>query len=233
MAITNIDPLPKAMSRQRPEEFNAESDTYFAALEQKFAPQMIAAIAGINTTQTEIESAKTTTTEASATATSAAQSAAATANALPWVSGQTYSLGTAAISRVNWQTYRKRTTTTGGTTDPANDNTNWRIVASGSNTFVPVTVVGSSIDLRLGSFFTKTISTNTTLSIDNCPPDGVTFTLELTVTAGSVSFSQAANIKTPFDQPVVLTANKVHELMFITTNGGSRWKLAVAGNFTI
>lgn len=233
MAITNIEPLPTAMSRQRPDEFSAESDAYFAALEQKFAPQMIVAINGINATEVTIEAAKTSANNAASTATAASTAATQAAGADLWNSGQTYAIGAVAISRVNFQAYRKRTTTTGGTTDPANDTTNWRIIASGSNTFVPVAVAGSSIDLRLGSFFTKTISANTTLSIDFPPPDGSSFTLELTVTAGSVTFAQASAIKTPFDVPLTLSTNKVHELMFLTTNGGTRWKLVAANNFTI
>lgn len=233
MAVPNITPLPPAMSRQRPATFNIEGDAYFAALEQKFAPEMIAAITGINTAQTEIEASKTVAATSASTAEAAAASAAATAGSTLWTSGQTYALGAVSISRVNFQTYRKRTTSTGGTTDPANDNTNWRIIANGSNTFVPVAITGTSIDLRLGSYFTRTIGGNTTLSIDNCPPDGVSFTLKLTVTSGSVTFAQASAIKTPNNTPIVLTAGKIHLLMFVTDNGGSRWNLVPANNFDI
>lgn len=70
---------------------------------------------------------------ASASAVDAAASAAAaavTANAAPWVSGTTYAIYTDVKSTVNFQTYRKITSTAGGTVDPANNTTDWvRITA--------------------------------------------------------------------------------------------------------
>ncbi len=227
MAIPLITKLPPAPQRTDPANFPAKGDAMMSALDP-MVTQINAAIDGLNTVEAEIVKAQ----EAATSATAAAGVAQSVAGATLWVSGRTYAPGTAAISLVNFQTYRKRTASSSTTTDPANDSVNWRIIASGSNTFVPVVVADGSIDLRLGSFFTKTINGNTTLSIDNCPPDGVTFTLELTVVSGAVTFAQASAIKTSYDRPVTLAAGKTHELMFITTNGGSRWKLAVGESFT-
>ena len=67
-------------------------------------------------------SATAAATSATDSAASAAASA-ATAGAALWVSGQTYNAGDAAISLVNFLTYRAETTTS-GTTDPSAD-ANW------------------------------------------------------------------------------------------------------------
>ena len=51
---------------------------------------------------------------------------------LPWVSGQTYTLGMVVWSLINFQTYRHITATSSLTVDPAADGVNW--VALGANT---------------------------------------------------------------------------------------------------
>jgi len=47
-----------------------------------------------------------------------------------WVSGQTYTLGAAVFSPINFQTYRHSTTTSSLTIDPSLDSLNWTIVGS-------------------------------------------------------------------------------------------------------
>lgn len=231
MAIEQLTLFGPAPNRNDPDTFRQRGDNTMASI-VAFVPEMNDVIVGINVAQTEVVTAKTMAVDAASAAAASATAAGVSAAASLFNSGQTYAIGAVSISRINFQAYRKRTTATGSVIDPFNDTTNWRIVASGSNTFVPVAVAASSIDLRLGSYFTKTISANTTLSIDNCPPDGVSFTLELTVTSGSVTFAQASAIKTSYDRPIVLAAGKTHELMFVTSNGGARWKLAVGESFT-
>lgn len=227
MAIPLITKLPPAPQRTDPGNFPQKGDALMSALDP-MVTQINAAIDGLNKVDAEITKAQ----DASTSAIAAAGVAQSVAGASLWVSGSSYPLGAVAISLVNFQAYRKRTATSSGTTDPSSDSVNWRIIASGSNTFVPVAVTGTSIDLRLGSFFTKTVNGNITLSIDNCPPDGTTFTLELTVVSGSVTFAQSSAIKTSYDRPVTLATGKTHELMFITSNGGARFKLAVGESFT-
>lgn len=64
----------------------------------------------------------------------AAVTTAATINgATMWASGTTYQQFSAAVSKINYKTYRKTTTAaanTGGLTDPANDPTNWIVVGA-------------------------------------------------------------------------------------------------------
>lgn len=231
MAVSKVDTLPPAPQRTDPENFPAKGDALMSAL-GPMVTQFNTSIDGINTAQTSIDLSKTLASQAAATAVAQASLAESASKVVPWVSGTTYAVNAVVVSQISFQSYRKRTASTGGTVDPANDTTNWRIIANGSNIFVPVVVTGNTIDLSLGSFFTKTITANTTLDIVNCPPAGATFTLELTMVAGSVSFVQASAIKTSYDKPITLDAGKTHELMFLTSNGGARFKLSVGESYT-
>lgn len=71
---------------------------------------------------------------AAAAASESAAAASATAagliaGALAWVNGGTYALYAAAISTLNFQTYRKITASSVTVTDPMNDATNWTPLA--------------------------------------------------------------------------------------------------------
>lgn len=165
---------------------------------------------------------------AAQTATAAAADAVNLVGVGPWVSGTTYAKNVAVVSQVNFQTYRRRVAGA-GTVDPANDSTNWALL-TGSGSFIPQPVAASSVNLATGNYFTRTQAANQTYTFDNCPQDGYSFTLELTVTAGVASFP--ASVKTPSDNPYTLTAGKTHILMFVTSNRGARWRLAAATNYT-
>lgn len=163
-------------------------------------------------------------------ATTAATDAASVAGVEAWVSGKSYPKNAAAISQVNFQTYRRRAAGT-TTVDPANDSTNW-VMLTGDGAFIPQQLgLATSVNLALGNFFTKTLTGNQTVSFDNCPSDGFSFTFELTVTSGILTLP--TSVRTPDDVPYTLTAGKVHELMFVTSNRGARWRLAAATNYAI
>ena len=164
------------------------------------------------------------------TATSAAAVAMATVNIAPWISGTTYGQNVCAISQINFQAYR-RAVAGAGTTDPANDATNWRIL-SGNNangTFAPSAVSALEIDLAAGNYFTKSISANSTFTFKNVPTGGCSFTLELTTTA-AVTAAFPASVKTPGNATPPFLASKTHLLMFVSSNGGTRWRLVIAPN---
>lgn len=109
MAST-LSPLPPAPSRgSSPSTFIATADAFLAAL-----PIMVSQI---NQAVVEVENN-------AYTAEQAAANAVATANASPWNSGQPYAAFDAAISRINYQTYRAKNAVS-STADPANDPTNW------------------------------------------------------------------------------------------------------------
>lgn len=83
--------------------------------------------------------------------------------------------------------------------------------------------VGTVINCSLGNYFTATVNSNTTFSFSNVPASGVFgVTIEITHVSGSISWP--SSVKFPEDQAPLLTAGKTHLFMFVTDNGGSRWR---------
>lgn len=136
MTISNISAMPTAPTRTDPTNFSANADAWLAAFTNTTVPQLNTAINGINTAQAGADTDAATSTSAASNAQAAAATAQSTAKATAWVSGNTYQLNDCAISQVNFQTYRKSTTSSsssGGATDPANDGTNWvRVTNTGT-----------------------------------------------------------------------------------------------------
>lgn len=92
--------------------------------------------------------------------------------------------------------------------------------------------VGSTaIDLSAGNYFTKTISGNTTFTFTNPPSSGTvgSFTLELTHSSGTVSWP--SSVKFPADTAPTLTAGKTHLFIFVTDDGGSRYRGAALADY--
>lgn len=84
-------------------------------------------------------------------------------------------------------------------------------------------VAALDIDCALGNYFTKTINGASTFTFSNVPGTGsFGFTLELTVTSGAATWPAA--VKWPFNVAPTLSAGKTHLVMFITDDGGSRWR---------
>ena len=95
-------------------------------------------------------------------------------------------------------------------------------------------MAAASVDCRVGNYFTKTISGATTFTFDNPPASGVSygFTLELTHTGGSSSIGWPGTVKWPADTPPTLTDGKTSLLMFVTDDGGSRWRGCSLADYT-
>ncbi len=95
-------------------------------------------------------------------------------------------------------------------------------------------MAAASVDCRLGNYFTKTISGATTFTFDNPPASGVSygFTMELTHTGGSASIGWPASVKWPADTPPTLTDGKTSLLMFVTDDGGTRWRGCSLADYT-
>ena len=205
----------------------------FSARVDAFVTWLIAAVVQLPALAMNVYTNALEAFQSAGTATAAAATAMATANASLWVSGTTYAVNTVAISQVNFQNYR-RAVAGAGTTDPANDPTNWRLLSGndGNGAFTPVALAGSVIDLANGSnYFTKSIAASTTLSIVNCPPGGFSFTLDVDLTAGAIVLPSNAR-PTNATPPAMLT-NRSHLLMFVTKNGGALWRVTMAGNFAL
>ena len=88
-----------------------------------------------------------------------------------------------------------------------------------------VTAMGAnSVNCSLGNFFTKTITGATTFTFDSVPT-GVeySFTLEVTLN-GSNAITWPASVKWNADTAPAITDGKTQLFMFLTTNGGTRWR---------
>lgn len=227
-ALTDIPPFP-ALSDRAAGTYNSKAFNFATHMADNFNGEMTAVAENVRNNALETESKAAAATSAAQLATAAATDAIALVGVNVWVSGTTYAKNVAVISQVNFQTYRRRVAGA-GTTDPANDPTNWAIL-TGDGAFIPQPVPASSINLALGNYHTRTMAANQTFTFDNCPSPGFSFTLELTVTAGIATLP--TSVRTPNDAPYTLTAGKVHELMFVTSNNGARWRLVPVTNFAI
>jgi hypothetical protein len=87
------------------------------------------------------------------------------------------------------------------------------------------------IDLATGNYFTKTISANSTFTFSNPPASGTacSFTLELTHTSGTVTWPDS--VKFPADTAPTLTAGKTHLFVFVTDDGGTRYRGAALADY--
>lgn len=87
------------------------------------------------------------------------------------------------------------------------------------------------IDLSTGNYFTKTISGNSTFTFSNPPSSGTvgSFTLELTHSSGSVTWP--SSVKFPADTAPTLTAGKTHLFVFVTDDGGTRYRGAALADY--
>jgi len=86
------------------------------------------------------------------------------------------------------------------------------------------TVAALDVDLSAGNYFTKTIDGDSTFTFSNPPASGTTgsFTLELTHTSGAVTWP--ATVKFPSDTAPTLTTGKTHLFVFVTDDGGTRYR---------
>jgi len=87
-----------------------------------------------------------------------------------------------------------------------------------------ITAMGAlEVDCSTGNYFTKTISGNSTFTFANVPTNcAYAFTLELTHSSGTVTWP--ASVKFPADTAPTLTTGKTHLFMFITDDGGTRFR---------
>ena len=93
------------------------------------------------------------------------------------------------------------------------------------------TVAALDINLSLGNYFIKTINGNSTFTFSNPPASGTagSFTLELTHTSGTVTWP--ASVKFPLDTAPTLTAGKTHLFVFVTDDGGTRYRGAALADY--
>ena len=107
---------------------------------------------------------------------------------------------------------KKFETTTGG------------VKVSGNYTENIVAVSGTAIDCSQGSYFTKTITGATTFTFTNVPTGvAYAFTFEVTLN-GSNAITWPSSVKWPADTAPTITDGKTQVFVFLTDDGGTRWR---------
>ena len=98
------------------------------------------------------------------------------------------------------------------------------ITIDGAYEQVAEAVGALDIDCSTGNYFTKTINANSTFTFSNPAASGTvtSFTLELTHTSGTVTWP--ASVKWNADTAPTLTAGKTHLFMFVSDDGGTRYR---------
>lgn len=94
-----------------------------------------------------------------------------------------------------------------------------------------VAVAALDIDCSAGNFFTKTINGNSTFTVSNVPASrSYAFTLELTHTSGTVTWF--SGVEWPGGTAPTLTNGKTSLFVFVTDDGGTRWRGASLVDYT-
>jgi hypothetical protein len=94
-----------------------------------------------------------------------------------------------------------------------------------------VSVGALDIDCSTGNYFTKTISANSTFTFSNPPASrAYAFTLELTHTSGTVTWP--ASVTWPGNIAPTLTSARTSLFVFVTDDGGTRWRGVANVNYT-
>ena len=88
-----------------------------------------------------------------------------------------------------------------------------------------ITAMGANdVDCSAGNYFTKTITGATTFTFTNVPTGvAYTFTMEVTLN-GSNAITWPASVKWPADTAPSITDGKTQLFVFITDDGGTRWR---------
>jgi len=97
------------------------------------------------------------------------------------------------------------------------------------------TAIGQlAIDCSAGNYFTKTINSGSQAFTFTSVPDSVVYsmTVEVTHTSGSATITWPAEVKWPGDAAPSLTDGKTTLFMFVTDDGGARWRGSTLTNYT-
>jgi hypothetical protein len=97
-----------------------------------------------------------------------------------------------------------------------------------------ITVPALDIDCGSGNYFIKTIATNSTFTFSNPPGSGIaySFTLEVALTSGTITWPASVRWVNDLSPDGIITTGKTHLFMFVTDDGGTRWRGAYLDNYT-
>ena len=95
---------------------------------------------------------------------------------------------------------------------------------TGSQTSNISAMGANAVDCSAGNYFTKTITGATTFTFTNVPTSvAYTFTMEVTLN-GSNAITWPGSVKWPADTAPTITDGKTQLFVFITDDGGTRWR---------
>jgi len=90
----------------------------------------------------------------------------------------------------------------------------------------------NAVDCSAGNYFTKTITGATTFTFTNVPTSVVyTFTMEITLN-GNNAITWPASVKWPGDTAPTITDGKTQLFIFVTDDGGTRWRASSLVDYT-
>ncbi len=94
------------------------------------------------------------------------------------------------------------------------------------------TVSGTAIDCAEGNYYTKTVTGATAFTFTNVPTSVAYFlTIEVTCN-GSNAVTWPASVKWPADTAPTITDGKTTLFMFVTDDGGTRWRGSSLADYT-
>ena len=94
------------------------------------------------------------------------------------------------------------------------------------------TVSGTAIDCAAGNYYTKTVTGATAFTFTNVPTSVAYFlTIEVTCN-GSNAVTWPASVKWPADTAPTITDGKTTLFMFVTDDGGTRWRGSSLADYT-
>ena len=103
---------------------------------------------------------------------------------------------------------------------------------TGSQTSNISAMGANSVDCSAGNYFTKTITGATTFTFDNVPTGvAYTFTMEVTLN-GSNAITWPGSVKWPADTAPTITDGKTQLFVFLTDDGGTRWRGSSVVDYT-
>lgn len=132
-APTLADAIPTPPVSTSPSTFEALADAFFAVW-PTVRSQFNALATNVYNNAVDCYNNAVAAAASAAAAAASAAAAAATAGAVAWVNGNTYTLNSAVISQLDFQTYRKITASSITTIDPKNDAVNWVILGTAPST---------------------------------------------------------------------------------------------------
>ncbi len=114
--------------------------------------------------------------------------------------------------------------TAGVSTFAAQIEANGGTKITGSQTSNISAMGANAVDCSAGNYFTKTITGATTFTFTNVPTGvAYTFTMEVTLN-GSNAITWPGTVKWPADTTPTITDGKTQLFVFLTDDGGTRWR---------